>query len=369
MSNLGFKINAAAIFQNFVAESLKNLEGSKILHVPQDYFSIQFAVDIASVSSSTSNPFLICIDPGTYTENVTIDAPGITIKGKGSEGPINLSVVLSGDITYGVNSGISNLDNIMIVGPTGSTDPVLTLRIPVGGGLYMQNCTLDSSARVGIPTILHNGSGGIVSVNNSIISDNLGIGYRRTNGVSTFSDTSISGPFGEHGFGCVIENANSFQAEDCDFQFESTVDQTSTTKVRPHIFENCNIRSVNLGGNSSPAFTWNGGFAYLQSCAIENPTSNGVALNILSGSTGSIDMYNGIIDCSTSATGPCIVNLPTSPAGLEINLHNCSVKTSSTVGNLGVNNGTIRVGDCHYSPESSGTTAATPNAQAVMTSL
>jgi len=127
------------------------------------YTSIQDAINAAVADGHTdnSNPAIVEIYPGTYTENVTLNA-GVHLKGMGSNIAGDNRIVVVGSLTYSLGSGVidDNIINIydIEVNPPDATQ-ALIFSGTSPGRMNIRNCNFQSSA-TGL------GVTGLVSVSN-----------------------------------------------------------------------------------------------------------------------------------------------------------------------------------------------------------
>jgi pectin methylesterase-like acyl-CoA thioesterase len=94
--------------------------GAKALHVPQDYKTIQAAVD-AAVSGD-----MVLVAPGTYRERIRLTA-GVTLKSAGNDAPGKLGLqraettIIEGNVADASGAGVtmaedSTLDGFTVTG-------------------------------------------------------------------------------------------------------------------------------------------------------------------------------------------------------------------------------------------------------------
>jgi hypothetical protein len=132
------------------------------------YSRIQDAVSVAEIMGvSLTNPKLIMVAEGTYTENITVSSPGITIRGFGGPSPnttpgdpeapvlivgdfilnaaVNLQdIAVSGHLasTLLFNGGVVHLFNCLIQAPAGDIGTVLNFVLGSGIQLFARNSTV-----------------------------------------------------------------------------------------------------------------------------------------------------------------------------------------------------------------------------------
>jgi len=106
-----------------------------------EFTSIQSAIDSINDANSITKPYIVAVYPGVYSENITLKE-GVSLRGLGG-GPWDVRINPSTGVvlTWAPNSTYSQIDNILLFGPTiPSTNDAL---IAVDNGTHLvRNCAL-----------------------------------------------------------------------------------------------------------------------------------------------------------------------------------------------------------------------------------
>lgn len=218
--------------------------GPTVGGVPQaQYTSIQTAIDqaVADGFTTSANPAVVEIAPGTYTENVTLK-PGVSLAAiQGG------TVTVTGNLTYPVSNGLNRVQNSISItnivfttlnGITFSVSGTAPVQVTVNGGQFIKQAGGDANP---VYEITNTGSGSRVRFNQGAFIDmqiTTAPAMNLTRGTTEFRDRN-SAVASTNGVtiqaAAVLTNSAALRVWCCDFwtngNFTNIIDIQSTTAV------------------------------------------------------------------------------------------------------------------------------------------
>ena len=105
-----------SVFASFlILTALASVSAAKTIYVPDDYEKIQWAVDNASAGDT------IIVRDGTYTENINVNKPHLTIRSENGADSTIVHAANPDDHVFEMTADYVNISGFTVKGATGKT--------------------------------------------------------------------------------------------------------------------------------------------------------------------------------------------------------------------------------------------------------